>query len=249
MKKIMAISAIFLYVVFASFPAFCQEKEKKTAVSVNLGVGSVQHEWDTGESEFHHPVSFTSLKLERKLGEKVYGCFEVLGQFALSKKSPNEGERLELGGCLVYKPTKTVKLETSFTNYRMRDFSVRKVAFLASKEWELGEKVSTEAYNNFMIFSGSGKHHKTGVFNKTGISTTFKLSRKVKVVGDFSLGGDNAPLEFKKPATTLFLKLRAEKKITVHSSVFGEWRYSKPFTDTRHSVSSFQVGMNFHFGF
>ncbi len=245
----MAILAIFLYVVFASFSAFSQEKEEKTAVSVNFGVGSVQHEWDTGESEFHHPISFASLKLERKLGKKVYGCFEVLGQFALTRKSPNKGERLELGGCLVYKPTKTVKVETSFTNYRMRDFSVRKFAVVVSKEWELREKVSTEAYNNLMIFSGSDKHHKTGFLNKVGISTTFKPSRKVKVVGDFSLGGDNAPLEFKKPTATLFLKLRAEKKITAHSSVFGEWRYSKPFTDTRHTISSFQAGMNFHFGF
>lgn len=244
MEKTRAFSAAFLFIVFCFSNAFAQE-EAGTVVSGKLGVSSIEHEFDIGESEFHHPVGFLSLKVERKLNEKVYGCLEVLGYLAVNKKSPNKGEKIEVGGCLAYKPGKRVNLEVSFTNYRTRKHSVRKLSFIASKEWKVNFG-SIQLYNEAMLLSGPDEHQKTGFLNKTGISTAFHPSRKTKVNIDVSLGGDNGPLELEEGTTTLFSKVKAERKVSHSWSLFGEWRYSKPFAH-REPVMSFQTGLSFHF--
>lgn len=245
MKKPMAFSAIFLFIGFSFTSVFAQKEESNTVVSGKLGVSSVQHEFDIGESKFHHPVSFFSVKVERKLGEKVHGCVEVLGYLALNQKSPNKGEKIEVGGCIAYKPVKRVNLEVSFTNYQARKYSVKKLSLLASREWEIN-RGSVELYNETMLLSGSDEHQKNGVLNKTGVSTTFYASAKTKIKADVAIGVDNAPLEFESGASTLFSKVKAERKISTSWSVFGEWKYTKPFTD-RESVMSFQTGLSFRF--
>ncbi len=246
MKKTMATMAVFLFVVFSYSNTFAQKEEAKTVFSGSFGASSIQHEFDTGESKFNHPVGYFSLKVERKLSEKLYGCLEAAGYFALNQSSPNKGEKIKLGGCLVYKLAKNVKLEASVSDFETRKYSIKKLGFIASKAWKF--KVGLfEIYNNTMLFSGSDSHQKTGVLNKTGVSGTFHLFSKTKANLDVSLGGDNAPLDFKKSAASLFLKTKLERKVSKHWAIFGEWKYSKPFTETREPVSSFHSGLSFKF--
>lgn len=242
----MATLAIFLFIVFSFTGAFAQKEEAKTVISGSFGVSSVQHEFDTGDSKFHHPVGYFSVKVERRFSKRLSGCLESLVYFALTERSPNKGEKIKLIGCLVYKPTKTVKLEASVSNFQTRNYNIQKFGFFTSKGWH-SKHVSFEVYNNTMLFAGSDEHQKTGVLNKTGVSATFHPFQKTKVNVDTSLGVDNAPLDFEKGAGTLFFKGKLERKVSSHWYIFGEWKYSKPFTNTRDPVSSFQSGLSFKF--
>lgn len=247
MKNLMAILVIFLFVAFSYSNTFAQKEEAKTVFSGSFGASSIQHEFDTGESKFHHPIGFFSMKVERKFTQRLYGCLEAAGYFALNQASPNKGEKIKLVGCLVYKPIKNVKLEVSLSNFQTRKYNIKKLGFIASKAWQVKEGVF-EIYNNTMLFSGSDSHQKTGILNKTGALGAFHPFSKTKASLDVSLGGDNAPLDFKKSAFTLFLKAKVERKISKHWAIFGEWKYTKPFTtNTRDTVSSFQSGLNFKF--